>query len=223
MAISPITSKFNADGSPRPCIGNTVICRINEGTEAYNATLKVLNDFKKLKCASKLTFLPPSSFHMTVIGLTILKVFETEEELTKKAMKESDQSMINAVNSVKPFTNVRMKPMRLSFLKRSDIPIRLEPASQEDTEVLRQYRDQIAEATNVRHLNHEYFKFHISLAYIIEHLTSDEISEIELFNQMAHEELCHTFATWSTGPPMLTFFKDMFEFVSEDEIFKVRE
>jgi hypothetical protein len=122
MDISPITSKFNLDGSPRPCIGNTIICPMDKDSQAFKAIVKISNDFKKVKCASKLAFLPESSFHMTVF---VLKVFKIPEELTKSSIKETEEFIIKVTIDIAlpVFSNPRssQKPGSVLLVTADDV------------------------------------------------------------------------------------------------------
>jgi hypothetical protein len=133
--------------------------------------------------------------------------------------------VIKVVDNVEPFDTVKMKPLltMTSFLGKSVFSIELEPVCDDDRKKLKQFRDQVSEVTKFRSQNHDSYQFHITLAYILDHMTPDEKAEIGQFALQAQEDLSQNFGTWSTGPPKLTFFKDMLEFVTVDEIAKVRE
>ena len=102
------------------------------------------------------------------------------------------------------------------------ISIQLKPVDEKTGESLRQYGDTISNATGIRYLNHDNYVFHITSAYYINRLTN---AEEEIFNERAtrvDNDLLNTFEVVNMGQPKLTFFDDMFKFVTIDELYSLK-
>lgn len=66
-----VGSKFDADGRVRPFAGNTVVCHLpqqGEHADAFEAMLDIYREAPSHPFMRKVALLPPSSYHMTVMG-----------------------------------------------------------------------------------------------------------------------------------------------------------
>ena len=216
--------KFNEDGTVRKFPGNTIICPVDPNSQTFQQSHWIQEQLKVQPFAHKLTILPSSSFHMTVIQLLCDQVRKPEEWSNKlpldATLEATDQFFIETVPGVAPITGVTMKYWKMKTWGTS-INIILEPADEVSHQELSHYRNAIAEATGVRFPNHDRYVFHITLAYMIQELTDVEQLQLEALGDAMNKAMCDDFGLFTPGAPMLTFFDNMFAFVPESERLKL--
>ncbi|HQZ98964.1 MAG TPA: DUF1868 domain-containing protein [Thermoflexales bacterium] len=211
--------KFYADGLPREFPGNTIICFAQPGSAAYALACGLMDDVRALPFAHKFALLPPSSLHMTTIELLCDQNRRPEKwsaQLPLDApLEETDQFFLRTAPGVPAPATFHMR--YAGVRQRPGLSITLLPASDDDARALREYRDAIARATGVRFPDHDTYRFHISLAYLLMELEPDE--ELALAALFAEREpiLREKFGVFQTGQPQLVFFDDMFRFVPASE------
>lgn len=215
-----VGNKFYKDGTVRQFPGNTIICFADPQSQAYQEAEWVQQQLLKEPYADKFALLPPSSFHMTVFELICDQVRQTEKwssQLSLDApLEETDRYFMETVATVTPPSNFRMTFAQLNAGE-TGLSLRLLPADDETATSIRQYRDNIAEATGIRFPDHETYAFHLSLAYRRLKLTDDEAQGFEQLIERVNQRLHTTVGIFDTGQPTLTFFDDMFAFVPVDK------
>lgn len=215
-----VGEKFYEDGRVRQFPGNTIICFAYPETRAYQEAEWVQQQLKQQPYGDKFALLPPSSFHMTVFELLCDQVRTPEKWSSALALdmplEDTDQYFIDTVAKVTPPTNCRMvfDDFHVSY---SGLMLGLLPADDKASTALRQYRDDLADATGVRSPDHDSYGFHLSLGYGIIKLNELEAQQIQQFAKHVNQRLNRTFGVFDIGQPMLTFFDDMFAFVPVDE------
>lgn len=214
-----VGEKFHADGSVRSYPGNTIICFIDfeRHKVVYERSLWVQNELQKMPWRQKFTLLPPSSFHMTVMDLLVDQV-RTPVRWSSKiplsaTLEEADAFFLRTVPTVPTPERLRMRFTGI----RKPAMIELEPADKGTEAAIWAYRNQIAEVTGVRTPEHELYKFHVSTAYPIVHLTPEEESEYETMLNRLGQIIREADEIYETERPQLTFFDNMFRFVPEHE------
>jgi hypothetical protein len=169
-----VGTKFHPDGSVRQFPGNTIICYCDPASNTYALLDWTQQEIKMQPFADKITLLPMSSMHMTVMQLLCIDhrvAAEWSKNLSLEAtVEEADQFFIETVAKVPPPDNFRMAYTGLAV---SDVGFGfgLKPADAATHEAIWAFRNAIAEATGVRFPNHNDYKFHISLGYLIVQLT----------------------------------------------------
>ena len=205
--------KFHDDGTVRRFRGNTVISFVAPESPLGRCAARARAAIEASGAAPGLTFLPPASYHVTVIPL----VCDEDREPAKWSshldldcpLPDADEFIAEAVASVSPPPAI---DMRYSAMSAPDVvAIDLEPASPAAAARLNTYRDAVAEATGVRHDDHDDYVFHISLAYRVRPLSSAESHELAAALATVHSQLAGE-QSFSLPAPVLTFFDDMFEF-----------
>lgn len=212
-----VGKKFYPDGRVRLFPGNTVIAFGDSADcNAYMQARWVQARLLELPCADKFTLLPASSFHMTIIQLICDQARRAEHWSSRMPLETPlavmDQFFIQTVPAVPAPTNFRMTFQRLQ-VGAVGMSIRLSPADESTAAALQAYRDAVADITGVRFPDHDTYAFHISLAYQIQHLTPAEQPAFAEFVQQVNAHLNRAFGLFDSGPPVLTFFDDMFQFV----------
>ncbi len=212
---SEVGRKFYADGRPRTFAGNTIICFVPPNSHIFYLREWVQAQIRELAYAHKFALLPPSSFHMTLMELLCdearVPANWTPWLPLDAPLAQTDQFFINALADIPPPAAMRL---RFRETARRSFAIDLEPADRETDQVLRRYRDQVAEATGVRFADHDSYQFHISLAYRLIELTDEE--EDGLTQMLAHinQHLHENFGLFQPPAPQLAFFDDMFHFAT---------
>jgi len=213
-----VGEKFNEDGSVRYFPGNTIICFLTEEHPAYQASLWAQEKLKALSFAHKFAFLPPSSFHMTILGLVVEELRSADywsKHLSLDAtLNETDSFFINQLAKLKPPKEIIMRYQNNHVNLHPSI--RLEPSNETMNSVLRAYRDDLSELTGVREPNHDRYGFHISLCYPIIELTAAERLFIQEILEDMHEHLKSTLEPFSLAAPKLCFFDTMFAFLTQE-------
>lgn len=210
--------KFFADGQPHVFAGNTIICFVPRHSHIFRLSEWVQRQVHTAPFADKFTFLPPSSFHMTMMELLCDETRTPDRWVPSlpldAPLAETDEHFIGTVTTVPPPAAIRMRFVETS---RKSCAINLEPADRETALALQTYRDAVAEATGVRFPNHDTYQFHISLAYRLIHLTDHEEAELDTLLTTVDRHLAQNFALFEPAAPQLTFFDDMFHFATVDE------
>lgn len=211
--------KFNADGSVRRFAETTIISFVDADAPIYRVACWLQEEVRKRPFAHKFGFLPPDSFHMTVMQLLNdqgrAKEQWTSDLSLTASLGEIDAFMIERVPAIAPPTGIQM---RFSGIKRQrGMSIQLEPASAAVAKMLHDYREAIATATGIRFPNHDTYRFHISTAYRLIHFAPAEQDALEHFLDEAEQHFARHAPEVHLSSPQLTFFDDMFRFVPVEQ------
>ena len=222
-----VGQKFHQDGSVRAFPGNTIISFVDaeNNPTLFQQCLDMQQRLRESEIGAKFAYLPPDSFHMTVMDLLCAEVRTPDRWSNKLALsaplKECDAFFLDCVPQIPS-----PQPLTMRYAaSHGNFNIGLEPSDLEAKEALRHYRDQVADATGVRRANHETYQFHVSLAYQLIELNAAEEKLYAAFKRRMGEVLdtCRSgdpdgsAETITLPPPRLVFFDDMFRFVPEDQ------
>lgn len=214
-----VGQKFNKDRSVRPFAGNTIICFVDPEIHptVYDEAVWAQAQLSEMSCAHKFAFLPPSSFHMTVIeGLN--DQGRRPERWTSQlpldaSLEEMDRFLIDRCAQL-AFPNgfeIEFEQMRFPAT------LAVGPANKKSHTAIWQFRNQVADITGIRRSDFEEYKFHITLGYNLIELEPDEIAEQKKVFKRINERLTQSFGLFNTAPPVPTFFDDMAKFVPAAE------
>lgn len=216
---SNVGQKFNKDGSVRPFAGNTIICFVDpeKHSPVYNEAIWAQEQLLGMSCAHKFAFLPPSSFHMTVIEGLNDKGREPERwtpQLPLDAtLEEMDRFLIDQCDLL-DFP----EGFEIGFKKmRFPATISIGPSNEKSHTSIWQFRNQIADLTGIRRSDFDEYKFHITLGYNLIELEPDEVAEHKEVFKRIDKRLNQTFGMFKTSSPVPTFFDDMAKFVPENK------
>lgn len=209
--LPTVGQKFNPDGSTKEFPGNTVICHIPQDSATFDLLLRVRREAETQPWAKKYSFLPPSSYHMTVFDGVCDQVRAPENWTSKLPLDAPLEQVDEFLRTVWPKLP---KPagfaMRYrSFYAHDYISMLIQPTTPEVEREIRGFRDQLSTALGIRHPNHAAYTFHITLAYGIEVLTPTEEAQVTAFEARIHHELQENFGILRLNTPELTFFADM--------------
>ncbi|PJF26696.1 MAG: hypothetical protein CUN53_06865 [Phototrophicales bacterium] len=213
-----VGEKFHADGSVRQYPGSTIICFADPESALYQAGVSVQNALSAQPFGHKFALLPPSSFHMTVFSL----ILDAQRVLplwsaflpVDTPLAQMDQFFIERVATVAPPDNFRMC---MTYIGGKGLSFRLSPADEDTYHALHGYRRRISEATGVHYPDHDTYEFHMTLAYNLIVLTDDEKRAFAEWKLNLGEALRCDVGVFDTGAPHLTFFDDMFAFLTIDQ------
>ncbi len=177
--------KFFADGRVRPFAGNTIICHLpqqGEGSEPFRALLDIYRQLPSQGFAHKMTALPPSSYHMTILG-------GANDQDRRRPLWPADVALdapmatCNAALAEK-LRDFRLQadaaPYRMTVDMTPPAPgetpltLRLIPAEAETRDKLYRLRARLGERLGIEVLQPDHYGFHITLGYAIERLTPGE-------------------------------------------------
>lgn len=207
-----VGTKFHEDGNLRHFPGNTIISHTRGIEPLHSHLIWIQDQYKQLSFAtSKLSFLPPPSFHMTFFELLCDQVRKPEVWSSKlpldAPLEETDRFFADALHSFDFPTDIHMRIDDLALTT-----IRLSPVSEEHEAFLRGKRDELAEATGVRQPKHDQYGFHISMSYNLVQLTQEEKDEFQAFRERMLPVVQEKVGRFTLGTPEYVVFSDMGEF-----------
>ena len=177
----PVTKgegKFDNDGNPLHWPGCTIICPIQESSLVSSLLSEVQENFKKIAPKKKYTFLPQSSFHMTLFDCCNVSTFKTTFWPNNIQETENYLEVANILSD--RLKNYQFpSPLTVKLNKFfGGFSTLLTPYSSKDEETLRNCRDDLSNILGIKFENHLRYVFHITLAYLLEPLTSTEVSRL---------------------------------------------
>ncbi|KAI9373833.1 RNA ligase/cyclic nucleotide phosphodiesterase [Aspergillus egyptiacus] len=204
QTIPPKTAKkFHPDGTPKQYRGHSVICPL-PASSTFRPTLRRIQASLRAHPLSSTLYpgaalLPESSWHTTVfIGIRDRERAEAvmprggyAEDLKRASGLQGPYEewlayMTSRVRGMEVDPGAR-PPYRLEILRtipeiKYSISIRLRQRDDGDDGnggSLVRLRDQLSEKTGIRHENHEGFRFHITLAYMLREVSGEEATELK--------------------------------------------
>ena len=206
--------KFNEDGTAKEFPGNTIICHVPKQSPQFQYLLKLRETLMSQHWSKKYSFLPPSSFHMTVFEGVCDQVRKNSKWTSMLSLdaplEEVDEFLISKWDSIeKPsYFNMKAKLVGIGGV----IGIQLTPKDDAMNEFIRNFRNVLSETYGIRMHLHSLYHFHISYAYAIEKISIKERLQAIKFMKKISQNIEEEFGILETGTPELTFFSDMFEF-----------
>jgi hypothetical protein len=209
-----VPAKFDPDGNVQPFPGNTIIAHLSPSSELF-ASMLVLHDTLRLSHLSHLfTLLPPSSWHMTIFeGVCdqVRKPGYWPSDLAMDApLAECDELFTKKLSAF----DLRCDPPYLMSIVgwsplTSGIGVHVELRTAEENKRLRGLRDRLADLLLIKHGNHATYDLHLSVAYLLRHLTDKQKTELtallmDHFKGMPKE--------FDLGAPEFCVFDDMFAY-----------
>ena len=205
--------KFAPGGAVCSFPGSTVICFVAPASPLGRGAALTRRIVEGTAAARRYTMMPPSSWHMTVIGL--LNDYERTPLMWSSLLAPecpldaADAFVAAALDLIEPPHGITMRYRGLRAV--DGLVIELDPADTDTEQSLRAYRDAAAAAAGVRRPDHAEYVFHIGLGYRTAALRPSECDELLEGLRHAHTELV-TMPTFDLTAPALTYFEDMTEF-----------
>lgn len=211
---SQIGKKFHMDGTAAAYPGNTVVSDATPETHAYQVMSECLTMLESAGLSELFIPLPKDSYHMTVIrGVNDLvreAAYWPAALPADAPMTTADDYMTSAIGSVPNPGRMRMR-FGEAKINAEDFRISMLPADDDQEQVLRRYRDQVADAIGMRLPGHEGYTFHITLAYTWQ-LPDEKQQEVIQHLKARMDALLAAQPVVELHPPHIAYYRDMLSF-----------
>lgn len=210
--INETFCKFDKEGKVLPYYGNTIISFMNQKTnEIYQIADRVQKRFMESGFRDCLSFLPPSSFHMTILPLC-------------RVIDKGTQEWPKFIPETLPFKQVDLilkeKVEKIKFPEGivmildscDETKLVAKPWNEQSEKLLKQYRDEISEITGIRHGEHGAYRFHISYSYKIKPFNEQQQKEKEELCADITEELQRIAHPFPVPAAQFVIFNDMLSY-----------
>lgn len=214
--------KFFANGQVRPFAGNTIIAHLPQqerGFPAFDAVLDIYRDKPLHDFSRKLSFLPASSYHMTIFGGPTDQGrdggFWPKGVPIDAPMARCNEILADRLAEFRLGVDL---PFRMKVDDRqppglaSPITLHLAPAYEREAAKLRQVRDALAERLGLRAPDHDRYQFHVTIAYQIEAFTPAEQQAYAVAMAGWRAAVARKAPVIEIGAPEYCVFEDMFAF-----------
>jgi hypothetical protein len=226
LAMTPpppdVGLKFLRSRRPMPFAGNTFVGHLEQQGDGYDSFDRVLNiyrEFPEQRFANKFALLPPSSYHVTLLG-GVNEVDRAGGPWPSDLTRDRALADINAdylarlkERAAPPLGACRflVNPSAAKTGSNDNLLIPLRPADTQTAQRLEAARQALMQLTRLQRPDYTNFQFHISLAYLCATLDGAE--------QAAYRTSVRTWLTQlaAAGPitvPHFHFctFNDMYAF-----------
>ena len=215
--------KFFTDGRVMPFAGNTVICHLpqqGEGSEAFGALLDIYRAMPASRFTRKMAVLPPSSYHMTVIGGANDKdrrrpLWPAKVPLDA-SMAECNRFVGEQLRGVLLGEDAPPYKMTVDLTEptasEGPLTLRLLPVDALTRDKLYRLRARLAEAMGIAIAVPDRYGFHITLGYDIAWLDAAEDAEFRQTFARWKREVVAKVPVIALGAPEYCTLDDMFHF-----------
>jgi hypothetical protein len=213
----PVTKgegKFDNDGNPLHWPGCTIICPIQQSSLVSSLLSEVQDNFKEIAPKKKYTFLPQSSFHMTLFDCCNVNTFKTS--VWPKNIQETENYLEVANILSDRLKNYQFpNPLTIKLDKFfGGFSALLNPYSSKDEETLRSCRDDLSDLLGIKLENHLRYTFHITLAYLLKPLTLEEVSRLIDLEKKMNKKFKNEIPLIYLSQPEICVFNDMYKFIN---------
>jgi hypothetical protein len=206
--------KFDNDGNPLHWPGCTIICPIQENSLVSSLLAEVQENFKEIAPNRKYTFLPQSSFHMTLFDCCNVSTFKTSYWPDSIQDTQNYLEIANILSDrLKNYQFPNSLAVRLNKFF-GGFSTLLTPYSSKDEEILRNCRDDLSNLLGIKFENHLRYTFHITLAYILEPLTLEEVSRLIDLEKKMNKKFKNEIPLINLPQPEICVFNDMYKFTN---------
>ena len=202
--------KFSAIGIAQPWPGNTFLCRIPESHPTLTGLRGLQEAIKASPFAAFFTFLPPASFHMTVLG-GVSPVFEGRKIWTDPPPLSRDAATAKLQDQVKDLALPQKFHLQVQGLFALQ-SLRLEGKTAQETAKLDKARHALAQATAKPLKSHAKYAFHITLAYQLRWVSEDLARQMIAFADQLTQDHKGQIGPIELGPIELCNFETMHRF-----------
>ncbi len=207
-----VGQKFDVGGHVLPFPGNTFVCHIPPDSAAHSALCRASEALQAGPLAKAFSFLPPSSFHMTLFeGVT--DAHRQDARWPDGVAKDEDLPAVTArfaaaiAGMVLPLAH-EVRPV--AVLGGGSVAVT--GTTPESEAALRRSRAMLRDATGIRRPDFDCYAFHITLAYPLRFLTAAEAEAVQDLSDQVFARLCDAAPTIPLGPVEFCVFADMHAF-----------
>jgi len=213
---SAVGAKFDETGKVRTFKGNTIICNVDHQCDLYTALIDVHEALDLSKVKSSFSYLPPESFHMTLFDGLLDQFRQTGIWPLDLPMhlpfSEVNEIFAERLNNIDIPYYYKMRPVELGFMRGGGAVIYLEPADEANRKYLHSAREKLSTLLKIRKPNHDSYRFHISLSYLIDWLSPEQATSYFQYTNEIFEEFNKKIVDFEIGPPEFCSFDDMYYF-----------
>ncbi|OCL04412.1 DUF1868-domain-containing protein [Glonium stellatum] len=178
-----VPGKFDINGKVQRFPGNTIISHLSPSSGLYASLLSLYEKLCQSRLSSVFTLLPPPSWHMTIFEGVC-------DQVRKPGFWPSDLAIDDPLDKCDSLFEEKLAsfdlqcdpPYRMSITGfdplEIGIGVRLEPKTPGEAERLRNLRQRLADTLQIRHPGHDSYGLHLSIAYLIRHLTKEQKGEL---------------------------------------------
>jgi len=192
--------------------GNTFICHVRPDGTAHKAIRGLQEEMKMSRFARFFTFLPPSSFHMTVFqGISPIPAtaaLQPEGPRPGEPRHELSAELLARVEDIvfDPSPAARMVDLFCGY------SLTVTGAGPEGEAPLRRMRETLRNATGIAPPDFDDYVFHITLAYLLEWLTEETAEELVAFSAALTDGYAEALSAIPLGPVEFCTFETMHHF-----------
>jgi hypothetical protein len=212
IVMADSENKFDINGNAKDYQGNTIISFLNsELYDIYREGVLVREAFMKSEISKSFAFLPPSSFHVTILQLC--REIDRGTSIWPKIFSPSEP-FSNIDEKLKRIVDEIPKPhgVKVEVDQCFPVYIRLKTSSEEDERKIRTYREEVSRATGIKHPGHNEYAFHMTFSYKISELTlKEEALEKDLCDKYT-EILKNNIAPFELPVPEFVIFNNMLSY-----------
>ncbi len=212
IVLPGMPGKFTTDGHVQVWPGNTFICHVDPASDAHRALREMQEQVKMSPFHRFYTFLPPSSFHMTVFqGMTEATRLNGDlpadlpRDISRDAM--TAELLARTRDLALPQT-ARVRMMDL-FAGKSVTMTGADPAEED---ALRATRRALRDATGLNERDFDGYVFHITLAYLVDWVTEPTARAITAFSSDLSDQYRDAVGVVDLGAVELCNFESMHHF-----------
>lgn len=203
--------KFWTDGTVQNWPGNTFICHVPQASAAHAAIRELQEQVKMSPFARFYTYLPPSSFHMTIFqGVS---PSTRDDDLWPKGVSGRPSRDALTAHMLAQTEALRFAPPRARMV---DLycanSLTMAGADEAEEARLREIRRQILDATGLTLPGFDDYVFHVTLSYLVTHVSPATAREIVDFSAQLSDRYRDAVGTVNLGPVEFCNFETMHHF-----------
>lgn len=207
-----VGEKFTADGQVLPTPGNTTLCHVDPSSPAHAHITAAQHRLRSGPHADAFAFLPPASFHMTVFE-GVIDFVRTADRWPASVPLDAPVSDVTAVfdhqlSGIGLAQSFDVRPVDLF----AGFSLSMDGVDAAATQTLRRTRDQLSDATGIRRADHDSYRFHITLGYLLRWLTPDEADATLALSRDVCAQLIQDMPQLTLGPVEFCSFETMHHF-----------
>ncbi len=212
IALPGEGGKFTPDGAVQTWPGNTFICHLDRASRAHRAIRVIQEEVKKSPFARFFAFLPPSSFHMTVLpGLSasMRGTVGWPDSIAEDAPLDlATQQVIARLDGLDLPVSHRIRATDLHCANSLTVT-GADPAQEAS---LRGMRQTLRQVSGIGAPGFGDYVFHVTLGYLLEWVSDGLAREIVEFSTRTFDRLGPEIGEIVLGPCEFCTFETMYRF-----------
>lgn len=214
---SQIGVKFSEQGKAKKYYGNTIVSKVEADNPAYHILEKLRYKYQDTSFEKTFIFLPSDSYHLTVMrGLNDqvrTEKFWPSNLDNNLNMIAVDEFIASCVKRVTPPLKMQLKFDKITF-DDQDLRICFQPKNNGEKEIIKKYRDALAEKIGLKLPGHDEYGLHITLAYTWQ-IPNDEMKEkLKEFIIQSNIDILQ-YGDLMLQQPLMTYYDNMLKFYTQ--------